>query len=65
MIESASGASIWSASARASDSVGHVSVFRGGNVVFDAQDPERAYGELIDNLVSRATHDFHVTWERR
>ena len=65
MIEAASGASIWSASARASDSVGHISVFGGGNVVFDAQDPDQAYGGLIDSLVNRATYDFQITWERR
>jgi hypothetical protein len=65
LVETTSGASIWSASARATDSVGHISVFRGGHFVFDAQDPEDAYGGLVDSLVSRATSDFQVSWERR
>jgi hypothetical protein len=65
LIETSTGASIWSRSARATDSVGNVSVFKGGNVVFDAEDPERAYGDLVDNLVAQVTHDFRATWERR
>ena len=65
MIEASSGASIWSKSARATRSVGHISVFKGGGVVFDAEDPEAAYGDLVDHLVARVTHDFRVTYERR
>jgi hypothetical protein len=65
LVETASGASIWSASSRASDSVGQVSVFSGGGVVFDAEDPDRAYGSLVDRLVHDATWDFRVTYERR
>jgi len=63
MIETASGASIWSSSARATQSVGHVSVFRGGEFSFDADDPERAYGSLVDALVAHVTRDFRATWQ--
>jgi hypothetical protein len=65
LIEASSGASIWSTSARATHGVGHISVFGGGDFVFDAEDPERAYGGLVDMLVSQATRDFRVTWARR
>jgi len=65
MIETATGASIWNNSGSASQSVGHVSVFGGKDFVFDAEDPERAYGGLIDSLISQVTSDFHVRWERR
>jgi hypothetical protein len=65
MIETATGASIWNTSGRASQSVGHVSVFGGKDFVFDAEDPEGAYGGLIDTLVAQVTSDFHVRWERR
>ena len=65
LVETASGASIWSSSSRASDSVGQISVFSGGGVVFDADDPDRAYGSLVDKLVHDATWDFRVTYERR
>lgn len=65
LVETASGASIWSSSSRASDSVGQISIFSGGGVVFDAEDPDRAYGSLVDQLVHDATWDFRVTYERR
>jgi hypothetical protein len=38
--------------------VANVSIFKGGDVIFDAQDPERAYGQLIRSLVLRTTRDF-------
>lgn len=65
LIETSTGASIWSSSARSTSSVGHVSVFKGGGFAFDADDPERAYGELIDSLVVQVTQDFRVRYERR
>jgi len=65
LIESATGASIWSASARATRTVGHISVFDGKHFTFDAEDPEQAYGELIDTLVARATSDFRSTRVRQ
>jgi hypothetical protein len=65
LIEASTGASIWSSSARATHSVGHLSVFKGGGFVFDAEDPDDAYGGLVDSLVAHVTRDFRVTYERR
>ena len=65
LIETATGASIWSTSARATHSVGQISVLGGGAFAFDAADPERVYGGLIDALVEQATRDFRETWIRR
>lgn len=65
MVEASSGASIWSASSAATRTVGHLDVFRGKEFVFDADDPEEAYGALVDGLVEHATPDFHAHWERR
>lgn len=65
MIETATGASIWSATARAQDSLGQVSLLGGGDVAFGANDSEQVYAGLIDNLVEQATRDFHESWERR
>lgn len=65
LIEAATGASLWSASAVGIRDVGHVSMSGGGRFAFDADDPERAYGDLVDNLVEQTTRDFRVTWERR
>jgi hypothetical protein len=64
LIESATGASIWSASARTTRTVGHISVFDGGNFTLDAEDPDQAYGELVDTLVAQVTTDFRATWVR-
>jgi hypothetical protein len=65
MIETETGASLWNSSARATRSVGQVSVHDGGVFVFDAEDPEGAYGELVDSLVTQVTRDFRVSYERR
>lgn len=64
LIEAATGASLWSSSATATRSVGQISVFKGGDFVFDADDPEKAYAPLVDALVSHVTQDFRVRWER-
>jgi len=64
MIEAASGASLWNASANATRRVGQVNVGSGG-ATFDADDPERAYGDLISALVGVVSRDFQVTWARR
>jgi hypothetical protein len=65
LIETATGASIWSSSARATHSVGQISVFGGKELAFDAANPDRVYAGLIDTLVEQATRDFQVRWERR
>jgi hypothetical protein len=65
MVETITGASIWSSSATATKRVGHVTVFGGDEFAFDAEDPAEAYGELIDELVDEVTKDFRVTWERQ
>ena len=65
MVETPTGASIWSSSENATKSVGNVSVFGGKEFSFDAEDPEKAYGKLVDALVEEITKDFRVTWERR
>ncbi len=64
MVEIDTGASLWSRSASVTRRVGHVSVF-GRDVVFDAEEPERAYGDLVDALVGYVTRDFRASWERR
>jgi hypothetical protein len=65
MVETASGASIWSRSASVTKRVGQVSLLGSRDVVFDADNPERAYGELIDALVVAVSGDFRARWERR
>lgn len=62
MLESVDGATIWTGSARAKRTVGQVSFISGGHFSFDAQDPESAYGDLVEELVKKSTNDFHVTY---
>ncbi len=64
MIEAETGASIWSRSASATRSVGQVSVY-GKSVDFNAEDPEAAYGDLVDSLVSRVAADLQGSWQTR
>jgi hypothetical protein len=65
MIETANGATIWTGSAIEKREIGHVS-YAGGHFMFDARDPEQAYGPLTVTLVRRATKDFKETykWKR-
>lgn len=65
MVETATGASLWSASASQTETVGHISVLGGRNFVFDAPDPERAYGKLVNSLVAVVARDFQVSWVRQ
>jgi hypothetical protein len=62
MIESETGASIWSSAGKATRTLGQVSVLGGKNYSFDADDPERAYGDLVDSLVVQVTRDFQGSW---
>jgi hypothetical protein len=47
MVDTVSGASIWSRSGSVTKRVGQVGVFGGKDIVFDAEDPDGAYGELV------------------
>lgn len=64
MVEAESGASLWSASARDRQRIGGVRVFGDKSFTFDADDPENAYGSLVDGLVYNVTHDFRGRWVR-
>jgi len=58
LLDTRDGTTLWTDSARDHKTVAQVSVFRGGDIFFDARDPERAYGSLIRALVARTTRDF-------
>ncbi len=65
IIEPATGASLWSASARSRETVGNVSVQVFKAVGFDAVSPDSAYAALVDTLVAQVTRDMRSSWERR
>lgn len=62
LIDGADGYTIWSKSARAKRTVGHVSFMSKGHFSFDAEDPENAYGPLAEELIKKVTKDFRVTY---
>jgi hypothetical protein len=63
MIETETGASIWSRSASTSRTLGQVSVFGGNNYSFDAANPDAAYGDLVNDLVSQVAQDLQGGWQ--
>jgi len=65
MVEAATGASLWNASTSATESLGDVAVVGGSGLTLGHDDPDRAYGNLVDNLVEQATRPFRASWERR
>lgn len=65
MFETVTGASVWNRSASATENIGGVSIFGGRYFSFDADDPDKAYGNLVNYLVVRTTGDYRVTWTRR
>jgi hypothetical protein len=64
MVETDTGASLWSRSARAVQRIGGVEIFGDKSFTFDADDPEDAYGQLADSLVAAVTDDFQSHWMR-
>jgi hypothetical protein len=62
LVETLSGASLWSGSGASTEQVAHVSIFGGKDISFDAGDPEKAYGRLIHSLVNKTSRDFKATW---
>lgn len=64
MVETETGASLWSTSVSATREIANVSIWEGNLWSFDAEDPERAYGKLVNALVEDASQDFRVTWRR-
>jgi hypothetical protein len=65
MIDASTGASIWNGSSTGTERLGNVTLRNGEDLVFDAEDPEKAYGALVKTLVGKVTKDFRMTRERR
>jgi hypothetical protein len=62
MLDTKDGATVWTASARDRKTVAHVSVFPGGAFIFDADNPDQAYGDLVESLVRNVSRDLRVTY---
>lgn len=63
MLETDRGATIWTRSTRSTRRVAQVGV-GSGQVTFDARDPQNAYGELVEALITEVTDDFRVSYVR-
>lgn len=61
MLSTESGATLWSNSAQATETVGGLGL-AGRDIVFSAEDPEEAYGDLVALLISDVTADFRPTY---
>ena len=64
LVETATGATVWSNSARDERTVAGVEKF-GHNFMFNAEDPEKAYGDLARTLCRRITRDFRHTYRQK
>lgn len=64
MFATGSGATVWTREARVRETIANVSVVD-GQAVLGAQDPDEAYGELVDVLVWEVTQDFRSRWVRQ
>ena len=64
LLETGRGATVWTRATRCTRTVAHVGM-GGGKVVFDARDPDGAYGELVNALVNDITDDFRVSYVRQ
>ena len=57
LMDTHDGTTFWMDSARVRMDLANLNVLKSGEVLFDARDPERAYGRLIRELVLRTTRD--------
>ena len=62
LLEANTGATVWSNSAQGRENVASVSLMK-GNTWFDAQEPEKAYGSLVNGLVGQVSDDFRSHWK--
>lgn len=65
LIETDTGATVWSDSARCTTNLGNASINNRGGGHFNAADPDEAYGEMIDGLVYQVTEAFRVHYVTR
>jgi hypothetical protein len=65
MVEAASGASLWSRSAGATERIGGASFSSNKDVHLNIDDPENACVRLVNGLVYSVTPEFRPTWEWR
>lgn len=64
LLSAESGATLWSQSSRLRETIGSIGL-ADGQMVFGAQDPQEAYGEMVNRLVWNVTQDFRSHYARQ
>jgi hypothetical protein len=62
LVEAKSGATIWSNSIQGREKVASVGIM-GGDIYFNAKDPDKAYGSMVKRLIGVISNDFWAHWE--
>lgn len=65
LFDGRSGATIWTSSCQDKESVAHIGLTSNGGATFGAEDPEAAYGKLVNGLVYAITDDFRVHYVKQ
>lgn len=65
ILDTRTGATIWTSATRGRQPVAHVGVDGGGLAGIGARDPDQARSRLVLDLVDRATADLWPRWERQ
>jgi hypothetical protein len=64
LVSTRTGGTMWRSSANAASSLGSVGFSRGGTAVA-MRDPDEAYGEVVQSLVTDVTRDLRPTWVKQ
>ena len=62
ILEAENGATLWTRSARSTETIAKAGLGRDGNIRIGAADPEATYGNLVQDLVDNLTQDFLPYW---
>ena len=65
LISTRTGGTLWRSSGAASQSVGQIAVSAGRLPSISAKDPNAAYAQMVDQMVTQVTRDFRPTWVRQ
>ena len=63
LLSTRTGATVWRSSAAANGTVGRVSLDRRPSIAM--RDPDEAYGEVVNQLVTNVTRDLRPTWVKQ
>jgi hypothetical protein len=64
LVSTRTGGTMWRSSANANGTLGRVG-FGGGGTAVAMRDPDEAYGEVVQSLVSDVTRDLRPTWVKQ